>query len=128
MKSDKTRQDGHQLYCSCSSPTFLVCLSTYSALLEPVTQALQAIQIDLLGAKKHISTLIDIFVVIVKIPNCILTLWTPSYFCQTPVGADLIFSILLLGADLIFANLPLAPDVFRVWKTSRPLTSFHTSN
>ena len=36
-----------------------------------------------------------------------LTLWTPNYFCQTPVGARLIFSMLLLGAELIFANLPL---------------------
>ena len=42
----------------------------------------------------------------------LLTLWTPSNFCQTPVGTDLIFSILLLGTGLIFAKLPLVPDVF----------------
>ena len=41
-----------------------------------------------------------------------LTLWTPNYFCQTPVCADLIFSMLLLGADLIFANLPPDADLF----------------
>ena len=33
-------------------------------------------------------------------------------FCQTPVGAGIIFRILLLGAGSIFAKLPLAPDVF----------------
>ena len=42
-----------------------------------------------------------------------LTLWMPSYFfCQTPVGADLIFSMLLLSADLNFANLPPGADLF----------------
>ena len=41
-----------------------------------------------------------------------LTLWTPGTFCQTPVGAGIIFRILLLGASQIFAKLPLAPDVF----------------
>jgi hypothetical protein len=62
--SGKTRQDAHQLMCSCTSPTFVVCLvviSTYSALLEPVTQSLQALQLDLLSVQKHISKLIGIF-------------------------------------------------------------------
>ena len=52
----KTKQDSHHLCCSCSSPTFLVCLvviSTYSSL--------QTIQLDLLGFQKHICYLIDIF-------------------------------------------------------------------
>ena len=33
-------------------------------------------------------------------------------FCQTPLGADLIFSILLVGVNLIFANLPPGADLF----------------
>ena len=46
-------------------------------------------------------------------PELSLTLLDAKlFFCQTPVGADLIFSILLLGADLIFANFSLVPDVF----------------
>ena len=61
--SSKTQQDAHQLLCSCTSPTFVVCLvviSTYSAILEPVTQSLQAVQLDLLSAQKQIITLINI--------------------------------------------------------------------
>ena len=42
----------------------------------------------------------------------LLTLWTSNYFCQTPVGARLIFSMLLLGAELIFANLPAGAGLF----------------
>ena len=34
------------------------------------------------------------------------------FFCQTPIGADLICSMLLLGADLIFANLPPGANLF----------------
>ena len=33
-------------------------------------------------------------------------------FCQTPVGARLIFSLLLLGVELIFANLPPGAGLF----------------
>ena len=33
-------------------------------------------------------------------------------FCQTPVGARLIFSILLLGAELIFIKLPPGAESF----------------
>ena len=36
----------------------------------------------------------------------------PNYFCQTAVGARLIFSMLLLGAELIFANLPPGAGLF----------------
>lgn len=45
-ETGNTRQFAHQLLCASSSPTFFFCLiiiSFYSALLEPVTQALQAI-------------------------------------------------------------------------------------
>ncbi|XP_047141462.1 zinc finger MYM-type protein 1-like [Hydra vulgaris] len=45
-----TRQVAHQLYCSSKSSTFIFCfhiISQYSAILEPVTQALQAVQVDL---------------------------------------------------------------------------------
>ena len=41
-----------------------------------------------------------------------LTLWTSNYFCQTPVGARLIFSMLLLSAEVIFANLPPGAGLF----------------
>ena len=41
-----------------------------------------------------------------------LTLWTSNYFLQTPVGARLIFSMLLLGAKLIFAKLPPGARLF----------------
>ena len=48
--------------------------------------------------------------------NCfrsiVLTLCTSNYFCQTPVGARLSFSMLLLGAELIFANLPPGAGLF----------------
>ena len=40
------------------------------------------------------------------------TLDAKLFFCQTPVGGDLIFSMLLLGADFIFANLPPGADLF----------------
>ena len=43
----------------------------------------------------------------------LLIIWTSNYFfCQTPVGARLIFSMLLLGAQLIFANLPPGARLF----------------
>ena len=34
------------------------------------------------------------------------------FFCQTPVGARLIFSMLLLDAELIFAKLPPGVGLF----------------
>ena len=33
-------------------------------------------------------------------------------FCQTPVGANLNFSMLLLGAGLIFSNIPPGASLF----------------
>ena len=46
-----------------------------------------------------------------------LTLWTPNYFCQTPVGADLNFSMLLLGADKFSPIFHLAPTYFSSLET-----------
>ena len=59
--SGNTRQAAHQLYCSTKSSTFLFCLniiSQYSAILEPVTQALQAVQVDLPEVQLQVQNLI----------------------------------------------------------------------
>lgn len=58
-----TRIEAHQLQSASSSPVFIVCLmiiSTYSALLEPVTQQLQAIQLDLLKVQDHVNKLLQV--------------------------------------------------------------------
>lgn len=63
MGTGSGQQTAHQLLCASSSPTFLLCLtiiSYYSALLEPVTQALQAIQVDLLKVQQHIDKLLGV--------------------------------------------------------------------
>ena len=53
------------------------------------------------------------------------TLDIKLFFCQTPVGADLIVSMLLLGADLIFANVPPGADLFfEPGKRSDPSRAF----
>ena len=48
----------------------------------------------------------------VQIMSSLLTLWTSNYLGQTPVGARLIFSMLLLGVELIFINLPPGAGLF----------------
>ena len=56
-----TRQLAHQLLLASSSTTFLfglIIISFYSALLEPCTQALQAIQLDLPQVQRHIHELL----------------------------------------------------------------------
>lgn len=58
-----TRQAAHQLYCSSKSSTFLFCLniiSQYSAILEPVTQALQAVQVDLPEVQLQVQNLLSV--------------------------------------------------------------------
>lgn len=58
--SGDTQRRAHQLHCACTSATFLVCLviiANYSALLEPVTQHLQAVQLDLLQVQSHVRNL-----------------------------------------------------------------------
>ncbi|XP_047125152.2 uncharacterized protein LOC124807361 [Hydra vulgaris] len=57
------RQVAHQLYCSSNSSTFIFCLhiiSQYSAILEPVTQALQAVQVDLPEVQLQVQKLLNV--------------------------------------------------------------------
>jgi len=61
----ETRQTAHvlSLLSACSSCTFLICLfiiANYSCVLEPVAQMLQSVQLDIVKAQQHISSLIDI--------------------------------------------------------------------
>ena len=59
-ESSNTRQTAHQLKCAASSSSFLVCLkiiAKYSAMLEPVTQQMQAVDNDLLKVKDYIHLL-----------------------------------------------------------------------
>lgn len=63
METGSGRQIAHQLLCATSSSTFLFCLaiiSYYSAILEPVTQALQAVQLDLLQVQEHVENLLHV--------------------------------------------------------------------
>ena len=51
------------LFWSASTSTFHFCMvimSKYSALLEPVTQALQQVQLDIRKVQIHVQTLIEI--------------------------------------------------------------------
>ena len=62
--NNQSRHKAEQLYSSTSTPTFLICLAiitTYSSQLEPVTNVLQGISVDLLSVKNHIQNLITIF-------------------------------------------------------------------
>lgn len=59
-----TRQTAHQLLQAAISPGFLFCLiiiAYYSAILEPVTQALQAVNLDLRKVQNHVETLLKTF-------------------------------------------------------------------
>lgn len=60
----QTRTKANILLTSASNPVFLVCLkiiSRYSAQLEPVTNKLQGVSVDLLSVKQHIDQLLTIF-------------------------------------------------------------------
>ncbi|KAM4697848.1 zinc finger MYM-type protein 1-like [Rhinophrynus dorsalis] len=62
--SGKTRQDAYQLQCSSSTVSFLFCLNiiaTYSSRLESVSQALQAVQLDILQVCDHVQDLLTVF-------------------------------------------------------------------
>ena len=61
--------------------------------------------------KLQINYYIALFAILAT-SRFMLTLGTSNYFCQTPVGARLIFSMLLLGAELIFANRPPGAGLF----------------
>ena len=59
----QTGQTAHVLLSACSSCTFLICLfivANYSSILEPVAQMLQSVQLDVVKAQQHISSLINI--------------------------------------------------------------------
>ena len=65
MGTGSERQAAHQLLCASSSSTFLFStffniISYYSALLEPVTQVLQAVQLDLLQVQEYIDKLLHV--------------------------------------------------------------------
>uniref|UniRef100_A0A8C5P6W8 Repressor of the inhibitor of the protein kinase n=1 Tax=Leptobrachium leishanense TaxID=445787 RepID=A0A8C5P6W8_9ANUR len=62
--SGKTRQDAYQLQSSSSTTSFLFCLNiiaNYSSRLESVSQALQAVQLDILKVCDHVQDLLTIF-------------------------------------------------------------------
>ena len=57
----KTKQTAYQLLCASSTSVFVLCLliiQIYSSKLEPVTQKLQAVQLDLLAAQFAIKDLL----------------------------------------------------------------------
>lgn len=57
-----TRDSAYQLLCSCQTSMFLVVLviiKKYSAMFEPVAQALQSVQLDLLKVQNHIHELLS---------------------------------------------------------------------
>ena len=59
----QTGHTAHVLLSACSSCTFLICLfivANYSSILEPVAQMLQSVQLDIVKALQHISSLINI--------------------------------------------------------------------
>ena len=59
----ETRQTAHVLLSACSSCSYLICLfivANYSSVLEPVAQMLQSVQLDIVKAPQHISSLINI--------------------------------------------------------------------
>ena len=60
QESQNTRQAAHQLICASGSASFLTCLKIiekYSAILEPVTQQLQGVEMDVLQVREHIKML-----------------------------------------------------------------------
>ena len=62
--SGKFSQDEHQLQCASGTSTLFLCLviiATYSAMLKPVTQALQAVQLDVLKVHDHVQQLLVVF-------------------------------------------------------------------
>jgi len=63
-ESQSTRQTAHQLRCAAGTTVFLICLKIikkYSAMLEPVTQQLQAVDMDMMGVRDHIDLLMKAF-------------------------------------------------------------------
>ena len=62
--SQHCRTHATQLYHSSNNSNFIICLiiiARYSSMLEPVTQMLQAVEIDIITEQNHISNLIHQF-------------------------------------------------------------------
>ncbi|XP_025412044.1 zinc finger MYM-type protein 1-like [Sipha flava] len=60
----QTKSQAFQLHSAATKSNFIVCLfimAKFSAQLEPITNALQAIQLDLSQAKKYITEIIEVF-------------------------------------------------------------------
>lgn len=63
-KNGTTKQKAFQLYAAATTPTFLISLAIvnkYSALLEPITNILQGVEINIVEVKGHMDTLLDLF-------------------------------------------------------------------
>ena len=63
-ESQSTLQTAHQLRCAAGTTAFLICLkiiANYSAMLEPVTHQLQAVDMDMMGVRDHIDLLTKAF-------------------------------------------------------------------
>ena len=63
-QSESTHQTAHQLRCAAGTTVFLICLkiiAKYSVMLEPVTQQLQAVDMDMMGVRDHIDLLMKAF-------------------------------------------------------------------
>ncbi|XP_018406788.1 PREDICTED: 52 kDa repressor of the inhibitor of the protein kinase-like, partial [Cyphomyrmex costatus] len=59
-----TRARAQQLSSATSETSFIVCMqiiAKYSAMLEPVTNALQGISVDMISVQKHVNILLDTF-------------------------------------------------------------------
>lgn len=64
LKNRQCRNTANQLLHSSSNSSFIVCLliiSEYSAMLEPVTQLLQSVNMDITKVQTHIHNLMQIF-------------------------------------------------------------------
>ncbi|XP_025425708.1 zinc finger MYM-type protein 1-like [Sipha flava] len=60
----QTKSQAFQLHSAATKSNFIVCLfimAKFSAQLEPITNALQAIQLDLSQARKYITEIIEVF-------------------------------------------------------------------
>uniref|UniRef100_A0A2S2Q300 Repressor of the inhibitor of the protein kinase n=1 Tax=Sipha flava TaxID=143950 RepID=A0A2S2Q300_9HEMI len=60
----QTKIQAFQLHSAATKSNFIVCLfimAKFSAQLEPITNALQAIQLDLIQARKYITEIIEVF-------------------------------------------------------------------
>ena len=60
----KGRQTAHQLLIASGTTTFVITLhniAKYSSIFEPVTKALQAVRLDMLGVKQHVDKLLSMF-------------------------------------------------------------------